>query len=43
MQLLHRRSLDDPLIKKFIKQKTDKYCSHQIQNELLQVMAYKRQ
>lgn len=41
MQLLHLHSLDDPLITQFLKKKTDKYCSHQIQNELLQVMANK--
>ena len=39
IQLLHLRSFDDLLIADFLKKKTDKYCSHQIQNELLQTMA----
>ena len=40
-QLLHLRSKDDPTILQYLKKKTDKYCSPQIQNELLQVMSLK--
>ena len=39
MQLLKLRSIDDPHIDSFIQQKRDKYCSPQIQNEILKVMA----
>ena len=39
MQLLKLRSIDDPQIDSFIEQKRDKYCSPQIQNEILKVMA----
>ena len=39
MQLLKLRSIDDPQINSFIQQKKDKYCSPQIQNEILKVMA----
>ena len=41
VQLLHLRSIDDPSIHQYMQKKTDKYCSHQIQNELLEVMANK--
>ena len=36
IQLLHLRSIDDS---KILASKSDKYTSHQIQNEMLQVMA----
>ena len=39
MQLLKLCSIDDPYIDSFIQQKRDKYCSPQIQNEILKVMA----
>ena len=39
MQLLKLRSIDHPNIDSFIQQKRDKYCSPQIQNEILKVMA----
>ena len=41
IQLLRLLSYDDPPVAGFLLKKTDKYCSHQIQNELLQVMANK--
>ena len=39
MQLLKLRGKDDPRIETWIQRKTDKYVSHDIQNELLKVMA----
>ncbi len=39
MQLLYLRSCDDPALASFLKKKTDRYCCHQIQDELLEVMA----
>ena len=39
IQLLKLRSIDDPQIDLFIEQKRDKYCSPQIKNEILKVMA----
>ena len=39
MQLLNLYSIDDPQITSFIQQKRDKYCSPQIQNEIIKVMA----
>ena len=41
IQLLHLCSIDDPSIHQYMQKKTDKYCRHQIQNELLHVMANK--
>lgn len=38
MQLLKLHSIDDPQINSFIQQKKDKYCSPQMQNEILKVM-----
>ena len=39
MQLLILRGKDDPRIETWVQRKTDKYVSHDIQNELLKVMA----
>ena len=39
MQLLKLRGRDDPRIEAWIQRKTDKYVSHDMQNELLKVMA----
>ena len=39
IQLLHLRSIDDSKILEYLASKTDKYTSHQVQNEMLQVMA----
>ena len=39
IQLLYLRSNDDSSIAHYMEKKTDKYCCHQIQNELLDVMA----
>ena len=39
IQLLQLRSIDDCKILEYLISKTDKYTSHQIQNEMLQVMA----
>ena len=39
IQLLQLRSIDDSKILEYLTSKTDKYTSHQIQNEMLQVMA----
>ena len=39
IQLLYLRSNDDTSIVNYMEKKTDKYCCHQIQNELLDVMA----
>lgn len=41
IQLLYLRGQDDPSILHYLQKKTDKYSSHQIQNELLHVMALK--
>ena len=41
IQLLHLRSVDDHRILDYLGAKTDKYTSHQIQNEMLQVMAHR--
>ena len=41
VQLLYLRGQDDPSILHYLQKKTDKYSSHQIQNELLHVMALK--
>ena len=41
VQLLYLRSQDDPSILHYLQKKTDKYSTHQIQNELLHVMALK--
>ena len=38
-QLLHLRAIDQPQLTTWLEQKTDKYTSLQIQNELLTVMA----
>lgn len=40
-QLPYLRSEHDPTILQYLKKKTDKYISHHIQNELLQVMTLK--
>ena len=39
IQLLHLRSIDDSKILEYLASKTDKHTSHQMQNEMLQVMA----
>lgn len=39
IQLLKLRGLDDPRIEPWLQRKTDKYISHDLQNELLKVMA----
>ena len=39
IQLLQLRSVDDYKILEYLTSKTDKYTSHQMQNEMLQVMA----
>ena len=39
IQLLHLRSIDDSKILGYLASKSDKYTSHHIQNEMLQVMA----
>ena len=39
MQLLHLRGADDPWVLTFLQQRTDKYTSPQIQNELIKIMA----
>ena len=39
MQLLKLRGKDDPSIETWLQRKTDKYVSHDLQNELLKVMA----
>lgn len=39
IQLLKLRGKDDPRIESWMQRKTDKYLSHDIQNELLKVMA----
>ena len=39
IQLLHLQSNDDATIMQYLDKKIDKYCCHQIQNELLDVMA----
>ena len=39
MQLLHLRGADDPRVLTFLQQRTDKYTSPQIQNELIKIMA----
>ena len=39
IQLLHLRGLDCPEIEPWMKKKTNKYTSHDIQNECLQIMA----
>ena len=39
IQLLQLRSIDDSKILEYLASKTDKYTSHQMQNEMLQVMA----
>ena len=40
MQLLRLRQNEDPRIKDWIDKKTNKYVSHEIQNEVLKVMAF---
>ena len=40
MQLLKLRSIDFPKLKEWLKKKTEKYTSHDIQNELLMLMAH---
>ena len=39
MQLFYLRGEDCPLIESWLSKKTNKYLSHQIQNECLQIMA----
>ena len=39
MQLLELRKLDDPGLAKWFERKVDKYCSPEIQNEILQLMS----
>ena len=39
IQLLHLHGVDCPEVKPWMKKKTNKYTSHDIQNECLQVMA----
>lgn len=41
VQLLHFQGNDAPTILQYLKKKTDKYSSPQIQSEILQVMALK--
>ena len=40
MQLFKLRSIDFPKLKEWLKKKTEKYTSHDIQNELLMLMAH---
>ena len=39
MRLIHLRSEDNPSLTDWMKKKTNKYSSHEIQNEIIQVMA----
>ncbi len=39
MQLMHLRGIDCPEVEAWMKKKTNKYTSHDIQNECLQIMA----
>ena len=39
MQLLKLRGLDDPRIESWLSKKTNKYTSHEAQNEILKTMA----
>ena len=39
MQLMKLSASDDPQLAEWLEKKTDKYTSHDIQNELLRVMA----
>ena len=40
MQLMKLRARDDSRLGEWLKNKTDKYVSHDIQNEILRVMAH---
>ena len=39
IQLMHFRGIDCPEVEAWMKEKTNKYTSHDIQNECLQIMA----
>ncbi len=39
LQLLHLRACDDVVIQRMLEQKSDKYTSPQIQNELIKIMS----